>query len=125
MEMNAQLLPLENVIAKAGPGAAWPEIDAVRVLSELGVEVDATLNDSLYRKQELANWTTAASILQTLGVPLNPIMVGREILGLMGMRGARRRADPSRGQARCPGRAGIQGRWPAHAGTPCPERSQQ
>lgn len=85
-EINAQVLPIDNVIEICGPGANWPELDRQTILSNFTIEVDAIMNDPEQRSQELKAWLDITSISAQLGLPLDPIPVTKKLLELMGIR---------------------------------------
>lgn len=86
MEMNAQVLPEENVAEIVGPGYVWPSLNKQQVLGAFFVEVESTLDDVQTRMQELKAWLDLSQIATSMGLPLHPIPVTKKLMELMGVR---------------------------------------
>jgi len=86
MEINAQIMPEENVKALVGPGAVWPEVDRQTILTNFAIEVESTLDDEQRRGNELKAWIDFATLAQNFGLPLDPIPLAKKLLSLMGIR---------------------------------------
>jgi hypothetical protein len=85
-QINAQVLPAENVTSIAGPGAPWPEIDRQTVLASFLFEAEAVVDDGEERRNELKAWVDFIAVIKQLGFPLASIPVGKKLLQLMGIR---------------------------------------
>jgi hypothetical protein len=85
-EINAQVLPMENVVAIVGPGAVWPELDRMSILSGFIVETEAVVDDVQERGNELKAWVDFATLATQFGLPLDPIPLTKKLLELMGIR---------------------------------------
>jgi hypothetical protein len=85
-EINAQVLPQENVVGICGPGAVWPELDRQTILSNFMIEVEAVMNDVEARGQEMKLWVDIGTVAQNMGLPLDPIPYTKKLLQLGGVR---------------------------------------
>ena len=87
MQVNAQMFDTEEVKAKVGQGAVWPEFESrTALLDNFAVEVQSELSGRAAKAKALENWTTVVTAAQTLGAPLNPIAVMADLLKIVGVR---------------------------------------